>query len=105
MKTFNITELQLSDIFKIKCNKCSDVSKLRDIIKKKKIQSVIKFKISILVWHKVVQKKIPWENSSIFARLVARVFQMGNDAAPHGNIMLSIYFIKGVHMITLEKIY
>lgn len=30
---------------------------------------------------------------------------MGNDAAPHGNIMLSIYFIKGVHMITLEKIY
>lgn len=28
---------------------------------------------------------------------------MGNDAGPHGNIMSSIYFVKGVHMITLEK--
>lgn len=30
---------------------------------------------------------------------------MGNDAASPGNIMLSIYFVKGVHMITLEKTY
>lgn len=56
MKSLNINELKLSDIFKIKYNKCSDVSKCRDIIKKK-IQSVIKFKISILVWHEMVLKK------------------------------------------------
>lgn len=30
---------------------------------------------------------------------------MGNDAASHGNIILSIYFVKEVHMITLEKMY